>query len=202
MTHTTMTRAYALGLGYGSIWLVSACLASGVLDIFGIVTTLQETIFSLLGLFLVGGALLYLCIRFLRLGYTLPRSTAGKISAVGARIFGGLILLEVIGWGVLDTTLSSRGLAIWIVPVDLLIIGAHFIPLAFVFKVPAYLAMGLLWLLAIIGVIVAVPSTAIIGHESAWYTLPSICCVVITWFTVLFLMTSNMGRVRLVTQQG
>jgi hypothetical protein len=88
------------------------------------------------------------------------------------------------------------------VPVDLLIVGAHFIPLAFVFKVPAYLAMGLLWLLAIIGVIIAVPSTVIIGHESAWYTLPSICCVVITWFTVLFLMTSNMGKVRLVTQQG
>src|SRR5258707_14821994 len=114
MTHTTMTRAYALGLGYGSIWLVSACLASGVLDIFRIVTTLQETIFCLLGLFLVGGALLYLCIRFLRLGYTLPRSTAGKLSAGGPRIFGGLLLPGRLGWGVLDISLASGGLAGWI----------------------------------------------------------------------------------------
>ena len=46
MTQTTMIRTYALGLGYGSIWLVSACLAIGILDIFGIMTTLQGTIFS------------------------------------------------------------------------------------------------------------------------------------------------------------
>ena len=151
MTHAAMTRAYALGLGYGNIWLVGICLAFGIGDMFTINTTLQGTVFSILGLLLIGGVLLYLCIRFLRVGYTLPRSAAGKISRNSTWIFRGLILLEILGWVVLDTVLAIHNLYEWMVPVNLLIVGLHFIPLAFVFKVPAYLIMGLLWLLAIVG---------------------------------------------------
>jgi hypothetical protein len=198
MTQTT-TRAYALGLGYGSIWLVLVCLVFGILDMFSINTTLQGTVFSVLGLLLLGGVLLYLCICFLRLGYTLPRSASGRISVTRAWIFRGLILLEIIGCGVLDTVLGIQNLSIWIVPVNLFIVGAHFIPLAFVFKVPAYLVMGILWLVAIVSSMLILPSTTIIGHASAWYTIPSICCIVITWLTVLFLMTRESRRLRLIT---
>lgn len=202
MTQATMTRAYALGLGYGNIWLVVICLAFGIPDMFSINTTLQATVFSILGLALVGGTLLYLCIRFLRLGYTLPKSASGRISVTRAWIFRGLILLEIISFGVLDTVLGIQNLSIWIVPVNLFIVGAHFIPLAFVFNVPSYLVMGILWLVAIASSMVIVPSTTIIGYASAWYTLPSICCIVITWLTVLFLMTRESSRLRLATHSA
>jgi len=105
-------------------------------------------------------------------------------------------VLEIVGWAVLDVTLGQRHQAVWIVPLDLLIIGAHFIPLAFDFRVPAYLVMGVLWLVFIAGNMVLWPSTTVIGHASPWSTLPSVCCIAITWLTVLVVLTREMTRIR------
>jgi hypothetical protein len=200
MSQAKMTRAYAIGLGYGCVWLVAVCLAFGMLDMYGINTTLQGTVFSMAGLLIVGGALLYLCIRFLRMGYALPCSDAGRISVKRSWLFRGLIALEVVGWITLDSVLGIQNLYVWIVPVNLLIVGAHFIPLAFVFNVPAYLVMGILWIVAIVGSMLLLPSTTIIGRIGAWTTIPSICCIIITWLIVLFLVAKESKSVWLAAQ--
>jgi len=196
ITHPPMTRAYALGLGYGSVWLVAVCLAFGIVDMVRLTTTVSGTMLALGGVVLVGGALLALCVRFLRRGYALPQTGTGTLSIRGHRLFGGLIVLEIIGWTVLDVTLGQRQQQVWIVPLDLLLIGAHFIPLAFVFRVPGYLVMGVLWLVSIAGSMVLWPSTTVIGQASAWSTLPSVCCIAITWLTVVVVLTREMPRIR------
>ncbi|MEO6890564.1 MAG: hypothetical protein ABI456_14295 [Ktedonobacteraceae bacterium] len=200
MLQSTITRAFALGLGYGTLWLVSACIAFGILDMVEINTTLAGSVLSILVTLLIGGILLFLCLRFLRLGYALPKTEDGKISPIGRRIFGLLILLEIIGWTVLNIGLGSHKLQVWIVPIDLLIIAIHFIPLAFVFKVPAYLVMGICWVTAIIGSMLVLPSTMVIGHSSAWTTIPSICCILLTWLTALYLIMTESRKVRAVFQ--
>jgi len=198
ITSPSMTRAYALGLGYGSVWLVAVCLAFGIFDIVTLTTTVRGTLLSLAGFILVGVALLAMCVRFLHHGYALPKAETVKLSKRDRRIFGGLILLEIIGWTILDITLVRQHQEVWIVPADLLLIGAHFIPLAFVFRVQAYLVMGILWLASIVGSTALWPSTMVIGHASAWYTMPSVCCIGITWLTVLLLLRGEVSRMRAV----
>lgn len=195
-TRPPMTRASALGLGYGSVWLVTAGLAFGLLDVRTLNTTVGGTVLSLGGVVLVGGTLLVLCVRFLRRGSALPTTGAGMLSIRGRRLFGGLILLEIVGWTVLDVTLGRHHQEVWIVPLDLLLIGAHFIPLAVVFRVPAYLVMGVLWLVSIASSMVIWPSTMVIGRASAWATLPSVCCIAITWLTVVVVLRGATTRIR------
>jgi hypothetical protein len=193
MNNPPITRSYAIGLGFGNVWLISVCLVFAILDMVTINTNSVTLLLSILGCLVIGGGLLFLCIRLLRQGFSLPKTDAQSLSRTRRRIFFSLILLEFIGWGILDSLLGLHGLYIWIVPANLFIVGAHFIPLAFVFHVPAYLVMGILWLVAIVACVLLVPSTLIIGHSQAWFTLPSLCCVVITWLTSLYLLT-NTGK--------
>lgn len=76
MLQSTMTRAYTLGLGYGNLWMVIVCIAFGIQDVLEITTTLAGSVLSILATLLIGGVLLLLCRRFLRLGYALPKIAA------------------------------------------------------------------------------------------------------------------------------
>jgi hypothetical protein len=96
--------------------------------------------------------------------------------------------------------LAQTNPVIWIVLADLALVCAHFIPLAYVFRVPAYLLMGILWLVAIIVSMFLIPSSTIIGHVSAWFTFPSACCIAITWLTVFYLMVKNRKSVQVEAQ--
>ena len=198
MAQASLSRAYALGLSYGNFWLVAAGLGFAILDAFNINTTFQGTLLSVIGILLLGGCLLFFWIRCLRLSYSIPRSStgSGRISATRRGIFMGLIALEFIGWGAVNAVIGSHALFDWIVPIDLLVIGAHFIPLAIVFNVPAYLVMGILWIVAVVSVMLLFPSTTILGHVSVWTTIPSLCCVVITWLTSLYLLNTLMKSLR------
>jgi hypothetical protein len=196
MKNPPITRTYAIGLGFGNFWLISVCLVFAILDMVNINTNSVALLLSILGCLLIGGGLLFLCIKFLRQGFSLPKTQQEKFSRKRRIIFFAFILLEVVGWGTLDTILGQNNLVIWIVPVNLFIIGAHFIPLAFVFHVPAYLVMGILWLVAITACILLLPSTLIIGNSHAWFTLPSISCAAITWLTSLYLLTTSSRSLR------
>jgi hypothetical protein len=197
VSHRSITRGYALGLGYGCVWLIAVSMAFGMLDAYEIMTTARETLLSILGVLVIGGALLLLSVRFLRLAYQLPQTGTGRISRTQARLFGALILLELIGWGVLDSLLVAYNHPYWIVPANLWIIALHFPPLAFVFRMPVYAVMGLLWIGAILACLILIPSTTVLGRVSAWTTVPSLCWIIITWMIVPYLLTTAVGSLRL-----
>ncbi len=54
ITHPPMTRAYALGLGYGSVWLVAVYLAFGIFDMVTLTTTVGWSVLTLGSAILVG----------------------------------------------------------------------------------------------------------------------------------------------------
>src|SRR3979411_1016361 len=106
MNNTSITRSYVLGLGSGNIWLISVCLVFSILDMINITTNPVTMFLSILGVLLISGGLLFLCIKILRQGYTLPKTNKGGISRTGRRIFFSLILLEIIGWSILNAVLG------------------------------------------------------------------------------------------------
>lgn len=69
---------------------------------------------------------------------------AGKLFGVIFGIEGGLI-------AIFSTLLANHGLGFWI-PIEVaIIVGAHFLPLAYVFEVPLYYWTGTLCLLGVLG---------------------------------------------------
>ncbi len=70
-----------------------------------------------------------------------------------------------------------------IVSLDILIVGIHFLPLAWIFQVPRYYVMGILFCLVAVLTLLVVPESAQIGRVPAWYVLPSLGCAPVAWVT-------------------
>jgi len=72
-----------------------------------------------------------------------------------------------------------------IVPLDIAIVGLHFLPLAWLFLVPRYYATGLLFCGVSALVLLLVPARAQVGHAIGWFVLPSLGFAPIAWLTAV-----------------
>jgi hypothetical protein len=99
---------------------------------------------------------------------------AGKLFGVIFGMEGGLIALS-------STLLARYGLSIWIPIAAALIVGLHFIPLAFVFEVPLYYWTGALSVLGAVG-------CSLIGDASARLLFLGLVMTVVLWWTAAWLL--------------
>jgi len=70
-----------------------------------------------------------------------------------------------------------------IVPLILVVVGLHFLPLARLFRVPRYYATGALFCVIPLITILAVPSSAHVGQAVTWIAFPTIACGVVAMAT-------------------
>jgi hypothetical protein len=68
----------------------------------------------------------------------------------------------------------------FIVPLILVIVGLHFLPLARLFKVPRYYVTGGLFCAISIVTMVSVPASARIGHALSWIVIPTVGCALVS----------------------
>ena len=73
-----------------------------------------------------------------------------------------------------------------LVPLDLLIVGLHFLPLAWIFGVPRYYWTGGLFCLATALTLVLVPVHTLVGSAAAWFVIPTFGCSAVAWATAAF----------------
>ncbi len=111
--------------------------------------------------------LLALCVMGLIASRNIPSIDDPAAAAKGKRagmLFGIIFGLEGGLIALCSTLLARYGLSIWIPIAAAVIVGVHFIPLAFVFEVPLYYWTGVLSVLGMLRV--------------RWSTmLPRVCCV-------------------------
>jgi hypothetical protein len=69
----------------------------------------------------------------------------------------------------------------WIVPLDLIIVGIHFIPLAKLFGVPRYTTLGLLFCIVSILTLLLVPAHAHIGTVFTRVVYSALGCAASAW---------------------
>jgi hypothetical protein len=112
---------------------------------------------------------------------------AVPIEPEGTRImmrrFGWVVTAEVAAFFVVARVCLAKHHWAWIVPLDLMVVGLHFLPLASLFRVPRYYAVGALFCVIPALTMVLIPATAHVGHALSWVVLPSLGCAMVALAT-------------------
>ncbi|MGH9646405.1 MAG: hypothetical protein ACRD4E_06270 [Bryobacteraceae bacterium] len=106
------------------------------------------------------------------------RTMLRRFSVVGA---GEVIAIMVVN-GICAITQHLELL----VPLDLVIVGIHFLPLARIFRVQRYYFMGGLFVLVPVLTIILVPVNAQVGAAAAWFVIPTFGCSAVAWAASAF----------------
>jgi len=101
------------------------------------------------------------------------------------RRFKWVVIAEIAAIFIVNTVCSSLGYYDLISPLDVLIVGLHLFPLAWIFRVPRYYTMGGLFCGVVVGTLLLVAATARIGSASAWFVVVSIGCGAVSMLTAL-----------------
>ncbi len=173
-----------LGLASGSLWLVlsSTAFAVGVLLM---VRSLKATI--LLALLSVAAAVLIGIASRMLHTLTHMRTDPGQSNpSEGRRLlrqFGVIVALE--GIALTGVTLACVLTHRWelIVPLNLIIVGLHFLPLARLFNVPRYNITGSLFCAIPILTMLLIPAGGYLGQAFVWAVIPSVGCAAVASLT-------------------
>jgi hypothetical protein len=175
-----------LGLAGAAIWLVAISAGFTVLSLTMIGTSVARMVLA--GVLLAAAAYIAGGIGVIRSirrspGAMPPRSADGRIM-MGR--FIPVVIAEVAAIMVVNGICAATQHLELLVPLDLLIVGIHFLPLAWIFGVPRYYLMGGLFCLVVILTLGLVPGQTQIGSAAAWFALPTFGCTAVAWAVAAF----------------
>lgn len=170
-----------IGLAGAALWLVAISAGFSILSLAMIGTPGAR--FALIAVAIA--AAVYLAIgagairALLRLpGVAPPRTSADRLMLRRFAWVGGA---EVVAIMVVNGVCAATQHLEAIVPLDLVIVGIHFFPLASIFKVRRYHVMGGLFCAASVLTMALVPSNAQVGAAAAWFVWPTFGCGSSAW---------------------
>jgi hypothetical protein len=167
---------------FGAIWgFISAAFMTGIVQIVAFILVALVTL-----AFLVVGVML------MRYARSLPKASSPEDTAIGKRIslwFGIIFGLEFVLIALASTLLSIFDADIFTSAVTALIVGLHFLPLARLFRVPAYYITGtLLSVLALVAIVALVLGLQIGGPSPYnWSLFVGIGTTLVLWLTLLYI---------------
>jgi len=173
-----------LGLAGGSLWLI----AVGTFFAGWSLLTVESSLATTLTVFLAAGAgalIVFglLLLRSLRRLAHEPAADGGAARRKMALRFGLIVAAEGVGCALVAAACLRAHEWELIVPLNLVIVGLHFLPLAKLFRVPRYKVTGVLFCLIPIATLLAVSPSAHIGHALGWIAIPAIGCGLVSLVT-------------------
>lgn len=171
-----IVRSRIVGLATGSLWLIAVSAAFALLSLVLIRTPLATAV--LLGVAAVVLGLVAWSVGVIRAALAIRKSPTSN-EAEGRRIrrrFAIAVAGEIVVLAVVNTLCVATGRQVFIVPFDIIIVGAHFLPLARLFRVPRYYALGAFFCAAPVATMALLPSAARVGQALAWVVVPSLAC--------------------------
>jgi hypothetical protein len=181
-----MPRRSMLGMAGAAIWLVAISSAFTVLSLVMIGTSIARIVLVgvliALVVYIAGGVGVILAVR--RSPGAAPQRTAED--RVMLRRFVPVVVAEVLAIMIVNGICAVMQHLELLTPLDLLIVGIHFLPLAWIFRVPRYYWMGGLFCLVTVLTLVLVPLNAQVGAAAAWFVIPTFGCTLVAWATAAF----------------
>lgn len=180
------SKRRTIPLAGAALWLIAISAAFTILSL-AMIGTSQARI-ALVAVSVAAVAFLAIGVGVIRAlvrspGPVPPRAQEHRVMM---RRFTFIVVGEVVAIMVANAICAVTQHVDAIVPVDVLIVGIHFLPLAWLFRVPRYYAMGALFTVVNILVLVLVPASKQIGAAAAWFVLPALGCTPVAWGTAAF----------------
>lgn len=195
----TYNRYFVRGLAWGAFAMtLFGALWSGAPASILPPTTIG-TVLAFVIVVLIVAVLLVGSFRLLRAANDIPIDTSPEArargQAIGKRLgisFGVIFGSEALFIAAASSILGSTGQDAYIVPVIILIVGLHFLPLAPVFNVRLYYLTGALLILASLITLISIPKSQSVHGVALWVVVPATCAALILWGTATAILA--MGR--------
>jgi len=179
----------------GMIWLISITLFFALLDLYfaklsALFTTGIGLITTAITVFLFIWS-----IKTMSLAKRLPVEKSDADTVKGNKMrkwFLIILVLEVALLNIATFMLLKLNHLQYIVPVDILIVSLHFIPLARIFAVPIYYLLGIIMSVITILTMLLVPISSQIGNLSTLAGLPSLCFIFFNWIVIVYILKDSM----------
>lgn len=164
----------SVGLASGAIWLIVIGGGFAAWSIFAIGSWPKSLIvgwLAFISALTVGGIVV------IRAALRLPSTHAATPERRQIRkrfllVFG----LELLAFAIVNPIAAMTRHFELMPSLNLVIVGIHFIPLAWIFRVPRYYVMGLLFCAIPAMTLLAIPSGFLVGQALAWYVVPTLGC--------------------------
>jgi hypothetical protein len=177
------SRRRVIGLVGAALWLIIASAAFVMLSLWMIGTAAAwKLLFAVASITTV---LIAIGLRVLSGVLRLPGAMPPRTPEEGAifRRFVRVVVAELAAFMLVNSVCVGIGQLEFIVPLDVVIVGVHFLPLARIFRVPRYYPLGVLFCSVAILTLLMFPEGAHVGHAIAWYVVPSLGCAPVAWIT-------------------
>jgi hypothetical protein len=183
MAITLYERRRNLGLAGGCIWLTGAGAGFAAWSLLPVRSALATSLLAAMCVFAAG---MYLFgIGMIRGVRRLPFLDSTR-APEGRRIwlqFAMIVAAEGVAIAVVNVACVKTQHWRFIVPLILVIIGLHFLPLAKLFRVPRYYITGALFCAIPIVTMLSIPASAHVGNALGWITIPSTGCGLVSLAT-------------------
>jgi hypothetical protein len=178
-----MTRGRAIGMAGGTIWLVAVSTGFATLSLAWIGTPAATgALAAVVGLAaLLLGVTIRAMLAARRMADDSPARTGER--KIMMRRFTVIVVAEVLGIMVVNALCSVYRQYGLMAPLDIIIVGLHFVALSWLFKTPRYTVMGWLFCGIPIAVMLSYPEQALVGRAPAWFVVTSLLCDFVVWLT-------------------
>ena len=195
-TNTVLQKREAqIGRAAGMIWMISITLFFAFLDLYFAKLSIFPAISIGTLILFISTILLIRSIRSLRFALKLPAEKSEEGIKRGRFIkkwFLIILALEVAALNIATFTLLKFHCFQYIVPVCILIVALHFIPLGRVFKVPPYYLLGVVLTLIDLLSMLFVPVSWMIGNLIAVIAIPSLSFILLNWIIIVYILIDGM----------
>jgi hypothetical protein len=183
MTSASYFRQRNIGLAGGSLWLIAVGTAFAAWSLLTAQSPRATELLAVISAVAIGLALFG--IAMVRGALQLSGAAVAR-PAEGRRIrrqFGMIVAIEGIACAAVSIMCVAEHHWRFIVPLTLIVVGLHFLPLANLFAVPRYYVTGALFCAIPIATMLLIPASARIGHNFSWLVLPSVGCALVALIT-------------------
>jgi hypothetical protein len=173
-----------IGLCGAALWLMVVSLGFFLLSLWMVDTSKARNLFFVVAVAAV--APIAINILIIRSVLQLPNNTSGEQMAVRRSMHRRFLIVvggEVAAFIIVNPVCAVMRHYEIIVPLDVLIVGIHFLPLAWIFQVPRYYLMGVLFCLVAALTLFVVPESMHFGRVRAWYVFPGLGSAPVAWVT-------------------
>jgi hypothetical protein len=176
-----MIKARMIGMAGGTIWLIAVSTTFAILSLAWIgtprATVALAAVVGLAPLFV--GVTVRAMLAARRMANDSPAPTDER--RIMMRRFTLIVVAEVLGIMLVNALCGRRYNLM--APLDVIIVGLHFLALARLFKAPRYTVMGWLFCAIPMAVMLSYPEQAVVGRAPAWFVVTSLLCDLVVWLT-------------------
>ena len=183
MTITFYERRRNLGLAGGCLWLIVVGTVFIAWSLLTVRSSLATSLLAAISSFVV--VLMLFGVAMIRGVLQLPFLPAAS-TPEGRRMmrqFGMIVAAEGLAIAAMSIICVDAHHWRFIVPLALVIVGLHFLPLARLFAVPRYYVTGALFCAIPIVTMLSIPASANVGQALSWIAIPSVGCALVALAT-------------------